>query len=109
MSFTGDESVAITLTEGAAMTKAYRDANPTAIKGHFFGINKINTILSQRGCVGVRIYYGLDNGIKQLVMVGVDANQNDLCNGIILDRSSPCPTYCGMTNALNTTSGPPPG
>lgn len=110
MSFTGDESSAITLAEGGTMTKAYRDANPTAVKGHFFGKNKINSILNQSGCVGIRVYYGLDStGAKQLVMVGVDSNQNDQYNSIILDRAVPCPAYCGISNDLNTTAGPPIG
>lgn len=110
MSFTGDESSAITLTDGGAWTKTYRDANPTAVKGHFFGKNKLQTLISQQGCVGIRAYYAIDNlGAKQLVLVGVDANENDLYNGVILDRSYPCPTSCGVSNPLNTTSGPPNG
>lgn len=108
MAFTGNEDHTISLTVAAAMTKNYRDANPTQVKGHYFGKDAIQDVLDQSGCVGLRIYYGLDNdGKKQLVIDGVTSDENDLFNGIILDRSIQCPPNCGISNPLNssTTSG----
>ena len=105
MSFTGNEGQSITLTEASTLTANYRNANDNEtglILGHFIGINKINLILAQEGCVGVRTYYGIDeNGKKNIVMVGVDSSENDLIDGVILDKAINCPPHCGTSNALN--------
>lgn len=106
MSFNGNEGTVISKEEGGALTKAYRDANAgeaNLILAHFLGINKINQILTQPGCMGIRTYYGIDStGKKSIVMVGVDANENDLVNGIVLDKATNCPPYCGSDNILNS-------
>lgn len=103
MSYTGNEGEEITLTEAAAMTAAYRSANPNAVKGHYFGEVLLKNICNQTGCVGIRFYYGIDtNGAKQLVAVGVDANGDDMTSGKIGDRSLPCPDSCSRSNALNS-------
>ena len=104
MAFTGNEGAVIQLTEASAMTSSYRQTIPSAgIKGHFFGKNIIKTILSQTGVVGIRMYYGIDAaGVKQLVLVGTDAEENDLYNAIVADRSVPCPSRCGTANPLNS-------
>ena len=50
-------------------------------------------------------YFGIENvGGSQnmkLFAVGVDANGDDLYNGLILDHSVPCPPMCGKPNPLN--------
>jgi hypothetical protein len=106
MSFTGNESHIITLTEATEWTKNYRESVPLEtpkIKAHFFGINKLNQILSQEGCVGIRAYYAIDDdGEKQLVLVGAMANEEDMYEGVILDRSVPCPTQCATLSPLNS-------
>lgn len=103
MSFTGNEDHNIPLTTAADWTKNYRDANPGATKGHYFGKDILQTILAQSSCVGMRIYYASDDaGAKQLVIVGVDANENDLYNGVLGDRSIKCPPTCGINNPLNS-------
>ena len=52
--------------------------------------------------MGIRIYYALDeNGKKQLIIVGADANENDIYNGIIAERSVTCPPYCPTNSPLN--------
>jgi hypothetical protein len=104
MEFTGNESEQITLATAAEWTKNYRSTIPSGeTLGHFFGMNMINSILAQTGVVGIRMYYALDNnGAKQLIMVGTDANQNDLYEGIIADKSTSCPPFCGGGNPLNS-------
>jgi hypothetical protein len=92
----------ITLATGAQYTAAYRSAHPTWTKGHLFGKDILNDILGQSGCMGIRMYYGIDaNGAKQLVLVGVNASGNDMTTGIIGDRSDFCPSTCGTSNSLN--------
>ena len=83
----------------------YRAKNPDDIKGHFFGFEIINQILNQNGCIGIRMYYGLDgNGKKVIMLVGVDSEGENIIStseefldgeeGIIADASWPCPDYC---------------
>lgn len=96
------------LTIAKSWTANYRAKNPDEIRAHFFGTEIIEQILAEAGCVGIRMYYALDeNGEKKLLLVGVDADGNDLLplntNGgrsasegdIVGDYSFPCPTYCG--------------
>ncbi|MEZ4803914.1 MAG: hypothetical protein R2852_00095 [Bacteroidia bacterium] len=104
MSFTGSEDHSITLPEAAALTKNYRDANPPGVTiGHFFGMDAINSILAQPGCVGIRIYYAQDTlGDKKLVLTGVDAAENDMYTGELAEFSVKCPTSCSSANPLNS-------
>lgn len=106
MSFTGNEGDYITLTQASAYTAAYRAANPGATKGHFLGATKLKALLNQSGCVGLRSYYAINTstGEKQLVVVGVNASENDIVGGtaLILDKSILCPPTCGASNTLNS-------
>lgn len=104
MSFTGNENHDIPLSTASQWTKNYREANPSgAVKGHFYGKAAIQAILAQSNCVGVRIYYALDDtGAKKLVLTGVDANENDLYNGVLVERGLDCPPYSGTANPLNS-------
>ena len=107
MTFTGDEGDFITLSEGAALTSNYRNsASAGATKGHYIGKSKLNQLLAQAGCVGIRVYYGQSTtGSKELVIVGVDANQNDILptsGALILDKTVPCPSGCSSNNGLNS-------
>lgn len=103
MAFTGDEAEEFPLATAAKWTCSYRAANPNKIKAHFFGYKIIEKILAQEGCVGIRCYYALDDqGVQQLIMVGANADENDLYNGVIAEISRPCPPYCGSTNPLNS-------
>jgi len=101
--FTGNEDQEISLSEGSAMTSAFRTANPTAIKAEYFGQKIINLILDQEECVGIRVYNGLDaSGVQSSVIVGVDADGNDIVNGVLGDRSVKSPPFSGATNVLNS-------
>lgn len=101
MAFTGNEAERFPLETSAVWTANYRKANPNGIKAHFFGMNIINEILAQDGCVGIRCYYALDEkGVQQMIMVGADREENDLYNGIIAEVSSPCPPFCGNGSPL---------
>lgn len=104
MTLTGNENHSITLAEGAAMTKNYRDTITTgAVIAHSFGKTSIVDLLAQTGCVGVRLYYAISStSVKELVAVGVDQYGNDLYQGIILDRTIKCPQDCPAANPLNT-------
>jgi len=101
MAYTGREGKAISLEVGADLTSNYRNNNPGAQLGHFFGKDILNDILDQEGCMGIRMYYAEDDdGNKQLVIVGADGSENDMLD-LIADFSSPCPP-CGSSNDLNS-------
>jgi hypothetical protein len=100
MSFTGTENHDISLVEASKWTKNYRTKNPGELKAHFLGKNAIQAILNQVGCVGIRIYYALDdNNVKHLVLVGANADENDLYNGLLAERTRPCPTFCDKSGS----------
>jgi len=102
MAFTGDEAEEFPIETAAKWTATYRANNPNKTTGHFFGSKIVQRILAQPNCVGIRCYYATDDqGNPQLIMVGTDANENDLHNGIVAERSRPCPPFCGNTNPLN--------
>ena len=103
MAFNGNEGEQVTLAEAAAWTKRYRTSNPTAIKASFYGMNKINDVLNQPGVVGIRFYNGEDsNGVNNLILVGVDANEDDITLGVIMESGPQCPSQCGASNSLNS-------
>ncbi len=101
MAFTGDENHAITLGDASQLTGNYRAH--TAVKGGFFGRKAIEEILAQNGCVGIRVYFAQQNdGSPTLVLVGVDASENDMENGLLAEDYKPCPPYCGQSSRLNS-------
>lgn len=106
MSFNGKEGEFITLETAISWTANYRNSDGyTGVKAQFYGIEKLKKILDQPNCVGIRIYNAIDdNGNHVKVLVGTDANENDLSNGLILERGLGCPIYCGggggVTNPL---------
>jgi len=103
MSFNGTESKKVTLTEASVWTSNYRRTIAQGeIIAHFFGKDKLNDILSQSGCMGIRIYHGLDNGKKNLVLVGASVNEDDMVNGVILENAVICPPTCSKNNKLNS-------
>lgn len=104
MAFDGNEGKVVSLEDAASWTANYRAANPGAVQAHTAGKNKLNSILSQEGCVGIRTYHAIDeDGAKCIVMVGVDSSERDLTGGVILERMPPCPPYCGDGSALSGT------
>ncbi len=103
MAFDGTEGQQITIAEASTMTLNFRTTNPNGVKGHFLGKELLDNILAQPECVGLRIYYALNaKGGKELVVVGVDNQENDIISGIIADRTIHCPPNCGTSNPLNS-------
>jgi hypothetical protein len=104
MNYTGHENHSISLPDAAAMTQRFRNANPPGtIISEYFGADAINSILSQPGCVGIRLYYAMDdNSVQHHVISGVDANGDDLFNGVLADNGQTCPPNCATVNPLNS-------
>lgn len=106
MSFNGNEGSLISLTLASKMTEDYRHANPGEILSGFVGLNKLNQIINQSGCKGIRIYYALNkSGDKQFVITAADDNEDDILTSgaeLILDGVVPGPPSSGSANDLNS-------
>jgi len=123
MNFDVNAGGPISLEQAADWTKRFRDNNPNAVIGHYFGQKVIREILRTKKVRGIRVYKGIDeNHNDQLILVGVDRRGNDVLpsliqfnsegreegtvsgddpdGGIIIDESIPCPP-CGTPNQLN--------
>lgn len=104
--FNGTEGDPLDLATAKKWTSNFRKGheNPDEILAHYFGTEIIQGILNQSGCVGIRIYYAIDDtGEKKLLLVGVDSNGQNLLpveggktneEVVVADYSYPCPTYC---------------
>ncbi|GHN02479.1 hypothetical protein WSM22_39680 [Cytophagales bacterium WSM2-2] len=110
-SFNGSEGDALPLVTAQRWTANFQKNDTKGIKAHFFGMDIIKQILSQSGCVGIRMYYALDdNGERKLLLIGVNANGDNLLPSTqmldaedpntIGDMSWPCPTYCPGNGGL---------
>lgn len=104
MAFNGDEGSVVTLAEASGWTANYRRTVPAGeIISQFVGRNKLMEILNQDDCMGVRIYYGIgDDGKKNLILVGAEADENDMVDGIIVEKVFGCPPRCSERNPLNS-------
>ncbi len=102
MSFNGNEGEPISLEQGAELTARYRINHPNSIRAGAVGRANVEALLAQSDCRGIRIYLGESTeGKTEFVLVGVDANGNDILE-LIVDKLFPCPTNCGSTNPLNS-------
>ena len=94
----------ITLQEAIGHTQRFRAANtaPAAEKAAmFWRAGGLDELLAQKGCVGLRIYYGLTaSGAPAPILVGVDAEGNDLAGGTVLEEHLPCPPVCSASSPL---------
>lgn len=92
----------ITQVEAVNYTHSFQNDNPNAIKSFFVGSEKLESILRQEGCIGVRIYNGYDTEANKenRVLVGVDASGEDISEGIIVEELSPCPSSCPKSSPL---------
>lgn len=104
MAFNGDEGSVVTLAEASGWTANYRKTIPAGeIIAQFVGKNQLMKILNQKGCMGVRVYYGIgDDGKKNLIFVGATADENDMVDGIIVEKVIACPPRCPQKNSLNS-------
>jgi hypothetical protein len=93
----------ISLATASGMTATFRRNFSTATKAVAYSDSVFTDILSQSGCIGIRIYNAIDaNGNMTNVLVGVDAKGNDLYNGKIYDTGMICPPNCSTSNPLNS-------
>ncbi len=97
----------ISVADAAAMTARFRSQNAAATRAWYFHRSALDALLSQAGCGGLRIYRAqAENGDLQLVLVGTDAQGNDLLpktvkeSGLVAERAWPCPPMCAAASVL---------
>lgn len=93
----------ITLKEAQDLVKTFQYLYPEANKSFYVGSNLLNAILEQEGCVGIRIYNAFDEVEKTttVVLVGVDEDENDMKEGVLVDRTVRCPPNCPTISILD--------
>ena len=93
----------ITLKEAQDLISAFQTKFPTEAKAFYVGSNHLDAITNQEHCIGVRIYNAYDDANKTntVVLVGVDKQGNDMKNGVIVDRTTPCPPSCPTVGILD--------
>lgn len=91
----------IDLASAVELTTRWRKKQPDAPKAIGFDREALDRILKQESCVAVRCYYALkaDTGWT-LVLVGVDAQGQDLVHGEIAEEGYPCPPDCDERSPL---------
>jgi len=108
--FTGTEDQKIGAEDAADLTKNYRDMliemeEDDECLGAYFSSSGIQSLLDQRDCVGIRVYFALnEDGSKNLVVVGVSADENDQLgdDDACLGGSLMCPPRSGRDTILNS-------
>jgi hypothetical protein len=113
----------ISLQQAIDMTKLFREQKDNIVNPDMIGKNVILTcetfdraifdsILSQTGCVGMRIYSGLNPNLSlRSIIVGVDDQNKDMLpdNAFAIggdgrsigEDGQPCPPYCPPSSPLN--------
>ena len=92
----------IGLEEAKEYVTAFRKIYPDEVKAFYIGSSQVKKVLEQENCMGLRMYNGYDEKEKRMniVIVGVDTDEKDMTDGVILDRTWPCPNYCDISSAL---------
>lgn len=94
----------ITLDVGIQWIKNWRNNLPKEpAKAHLIQKQALLDVMEPADVVAVRAYLAVDNdGVQKLVIVGVDANDQDLIDDshILVDHSKPCPPNCGIESQL---------
>lgn len=105
-SFTGIEETWVSEEATQRWIANYASQYPQGLIAHFFGFAILNQILGETDCIGIRMYYALnDSGVQQILLVGVNSQRKNILplslNGgkvmddpTIGDASFPCPSYC---------------
>ena len=104
ITFTGREDHSISLEDASKMTRNFQlQTASDQIIGGFFGKDAVLAIISQEGAVGLRYYYGLDDeGTPHIILIGVEADGNDMIDGLLAERAAACPPHCPEFNDLNS-------
>lgn len=107
---TGIEENVISLECAQNWAARWRENPENTVKAHLIPRVDITELLAEKEVVDIRAYIGVDeDGVNKLMLVGVDADGNDLINDelqqYIYDFTQPCPTTCDINSPLYTLKG----
>lgn len=112
----------ITLQQAIQMTTEYRTNREKMLEPSYQGKGTMPTcetfdkdlvekVINQDGCVGLRIYFGMDgDDLVDVILVGVDGDDKDMLppsasateeNENILENGIRCPVVCPPKSDLN--------
>jgi len=102
MEINKNSGTVISLEKAVELTYSYQEQNSEKPNSYFVGLDKLDELLEQKGCVGLRVYPGLNVKTNQsnVVLVGVDESGEDLTSGIMLDELVTCPHLCPKKSQL---------
>lgn len=102
MTNTNQSGSIIPLNEATQYTHDYQSLHPDSHKSYYVGKSKLEQLLNQEGCMGMRIYMGYNSQTQKenLVLVGVDEYNEDMTNGVILENLVICPSMCPKKSQL---------
>lgn len=87
----------ITMAEAVSWTAVYREQNPNRLRAEYFSKSVIEDLLTQNGCLGIRIYKAIDDDNQEcLVLVGVNST-GDMTSGKVFDKGTSCPDKCAVS------------
>ena len=113
-------SAFIDLTEAGEMTRTFRGIKEDILGTVYqnlkilpicetFDAAQVQDMLSNNGCVELRVYFGMDAAKKiSAILVGVDSAgkdilpENDDAGNFIIERGTRCPDNCPPTSPLNS-------
>lgn len=93
----------ISLSEAQDLTFAYQDSEMAQGQTIALSVDNdmLQQVLDQEGVVGTRFYLSLtDEGKLTLVVVGVNENNEDMTDGLLLDDLDKCPPHCPTSSPL---------
>ena len=91
----------ISLTEAVSLTTNARSAQLLPVHAWLYDRSIMDALLAQPGVEGIRIYMGVTSTYSPtLVLVGTDANDRDLVNGVLGEEGEECPPHCDAESVL---------
>jgi hypothetical protein len=82
-------------------TLRFKQNNPGAVLGHYYGANVLREILHTEGLAGVLIFNGLDHkGNIHLVFKAADKNGEVIASAGSFDDGTLCPPVCPPKNGI---------
>lgn len=102
MSINQNTGTVITENEAINFTHTFQQRHPNEKKAYFVGSEKVDMILAQEGCIGIRIYDGINSETsnENRVLVGVDSEGEDMVEGVIVEHLMLCPAHCPNSSSL---------
>ena len=95
----------ITLETAQLWASNWRRNPENSVKAFLIPSTDITELLEYEGVTDIRTYVGIDErGTHKLMLVGVDADGNDLIDDVkgqyIYDFTKPCPPVCDVNSPL---------